>query len=129
MWLGASDLDRVDALVRNQRTLTEQELREVSSTQLRNVLSAERPQQQAKSGDFRQSPLILIPLSAIVACAFILLFNCYPRAVFLWGDEHERWKGTLRRRALMWGIIGSILIGGLLANLFYAGVSAWFTVK
>ena len=129
MWLEPSDLQRVEPLVSGQRLLTEQESREVSSIQLRNVLSMERSLGTRKNPLIRQSPLVLIPLIVIIACAFVLLFNCYPRAVFLWGDEQENWKATLRRRTLMWSIIGSLLIGGLVANAFYSGVTAWFSGK
>jgi len=125
MWLQNADLDRVDELVRDKHVLTDQELREIATRQLRNVLVSERPQPAAPN-IIRDTLVLVIPMAAIFACILVLITSCYPRAVFLWGDEEKRWPDTLRRRNLMWSLISIILIGGLLANLFYEGVMGLF---
>jgi hypothetical protein len=126
MWLKGSDLERVDALVREQRIITDQELREVVTRQLRNVLENERPQQSTVKGGTRQLLFIGIPLTIVVACALFLLITCYPRAVFLWGDEVQRYANMLQRRKILWGAIGAILFVGLLSKFLYEGVVPWF---
>lgn len=125
MWLIGSDLERVDELVREHRIITDQELREVVTRQLRNVLEYERPQKSAVTVGIRQLLFISIPLVIVVACAFLLVSTCYPRAVFLWGDEEERYKNMLLRRKILWGAIGTILFAGLLSKFFYEGVVPW----
>jgi hypothetical protein len=128
MWLNKSDLDRVEALVRGPHIVTDQELREVLTRQLRNVLASERPPQLPTKGDTRQVLFIIIPL-AVVLAAIILLARCYPVAVFLWGDEIERHANMLQRRKVLWGVIFAILGGGVLSKFFYEGVIHWFTSK
>lgn len=126
MWLQGSDLDRVEALVRDQRTITDQELREVVTRQLRNVLEAERPQKSAAKSGIRQQLFVLIPAFVILSCIFILFSTCYPMAVFLWGDEVDRYSDTVQRRKLVWNLIFGILFVGLLSKFFYEGVIPWF---
>jgi hypothetical protein len=41
----------------------------------------------------------------VVCCGFALLMTCYPKAVFLWGDEVERYAHLLQRRTILWSII------------------------
>lgn len=130
MWLQGSDLERVDALVRGQRIITDQELREVVTRQLRNVLENERPNERAQQstvkGGTRQLLFIGIPLAVVAACSLFLVVTCYPRAVFLWGDQAERYANMLLRRRILWGVIGTILFAGLLSKFFYEGVVPWF---
>jgi hypothetical protein len=127
MWLHSSDLERVDALVREQRIITEQELRKVVTWQLRNVLKNEQPQQSTVKGGTRQLLFISIPLATVVVCALVLLLTCYPPAVFLWGDEVGRYASMLQRRNFLWSVIIAVPFVGLLSNLFYAGVVPWFS--
>jgi hypothetical protein len=126
MWLKSSDFDHVADLVRDQRTLTDQELREVATTQLRNVLADVPPAQPATASGLRQTLFVVIPIAAMLISIIVLFASCYPVAVFLWGDEDKRWAAALWRRKAMWGIIGTILIGGLLANAFFQGVGGLF---
>lgn len=125
MWLKDSDIERVDELVRGQRVISDQELREIVTRQLRNVLEYERPQPLTAAGGARQLLFIGIPLLIVAACALVLAITCYPRAVFLWGDEVERYASMLQRRKLLWSVIGAILLVGLLSRLFYEGVVPW----
>jgi hypothetical protein len=123
MWLQDSDLDQVEAFVRDQHTLTDQELKELVSRQLRNVLASERPKTPAPASNVRQTLFIAVPVVILLTCIVILFGTCYPRAVFLWGDEEMRWAATLRRRNVTWGVMGAILVGGLLANPFFEGMA------
>jgi hypothetical protein len=118
MWLKSSDFDHVADLVRDQR--------EVATTQLRNVLADVPPAQPATASGLRQTLFVVIPIAAMLISIIVLFASCYPVAVFLWGDEDKRWAAALWRRKAMWGIIGTILIGGLLANAFFQGVGGLF---
>lgn len=125
MWLKDSDLEFVDALVRQPRSISDQDLREVVTRQLRNVVETERPQRSTIRHSNRQLLFIGIPLAIVVACALLLAFTCYPRAVFLWGDEVDRYAGMLQRRRILWGAIGTILFAGLLSKFLYEGIVPW----
>jgi hypothetical protein len=61
MRLQSADLDRVEELVRDGRTLTDQELRELVTRQLRNVLATERPQQRIPTSGIRETMALLLP--------------------------------------------------------------------
>jgi hypothetical protein len=128
MWLQSSDLDRLEDLMHAEHTLTDQELREITTAQLRNVLGDARPSKQSTPSESRQL-FVAIPLLAIMICVTVLFASCYPRAVFLWGDEDERWAATQSRRKLMWSVISTILIGGILANGFYQGIGGLYSGK
>jgi hypothetical protein len=125
MWLQGSDLDRVEALVRDQRIITDEEHREVVTRQLRNLLEAERPRQPPGKSGSRQALFIMLPMAGVIICMFFLMTS-YPKAVFAWGDGADRYAELLRRRRLLWTIIIGILFVGLLSKLFYEGLLPWF---
>jgi hypothetical protein len=47
-------------------------------------------------------------------------------AVFLWGDEVERYNNTLQRRRIVWNIIVGVTVVGVLSKFFFEGLSGWF---
>jgi len=132
LWLKASDLKWAESLVREPRIVTEQEAREVLTRQLRNVVAAERSWQawreQATSFTDRRAVLLGWPVLFLVVCGVVLLTTCYPRAVFLWGDEKKRYKDMLRRRKFLWGLIWALLVGGI-ARLLFEGISPFVPRK
>ena len=125
MWLHDSDLERVDQILSQDRTITEEEMREIATRQLRNIREDQRPKQLPQKGRTRQIVSLAIPLVTILACGLILLLTCYPRAVFLWGDEVERHSKTLYRRKALWTIIIGVMLIGLLSNILIVGVVPW----
>jgi hypothetical protein len=60
----------------------------------------------------------LDPADGILAPVVVLIATCDPKAVFLWGDEVERYKALQDRRKLLWGLIIGILFVGLLSKFF-----------
>jgi hypothetical protein len=125
MWLRSGDLDRIEAIVGQQRTITDQELREVATMQLRNVLDAERPNRQLQTRSNRRLLFVVVPLLFLLGCTLVLLLTCYPKAVFLWGDEADRYASLLQRRKLVWGLIAAIAGTGFLSKFLYEGVASW----
>lgn len=125
LWLQSPDVDRVEQLVAQQRTLTDEELREIATRQWRNFIRAERPPQQTNQ-KWWQPWFITIPVLVSLGCALFLLLKCYPTAVFLWGDEEAQFSAIARWRKMLWGAIFGILGVGLLTNLLSEGVITWF---
>jgi hypothetical protein len=125
MWLRDHDLDRIDQLLSQDRSISDEELREITRRQLRNILDDQRPKRSSQTGRTRQMVCLVIPLVIVVACGLVLLITCYPKAVFLWGDELERYTNLLQRRKTLWGIIIGVPVIGLLANLLIIGVASW----
>jgi hypothetical protein len=121
-WLGGSDVHRVEQMLSAGRTLTDEEAREVTTMQLRNVVLYQQPQQP--KGSSRKLVLFGIPLVGLLGLA-ITLFTQYPGAVFLWGDEVERHARRVQRRRVLWGVMVSILVVGVLARLLFEGASSW----
>jgi hypothetical protein len=111
MWLRDRDVERLEQMVGQNRTLTDEEMREIFTRQLRNVLDDAKPPQSAKKGQTRQAVLTLVPIGIVLVC-FIVLLKSYPSNVFLWGDEVGRYENILQRRKIAWGIIvGCVIIG------------------
>jgi hypothetical protein len=124
MWLHEADMDRVDEILKQNRTITDEEVRELVTMQLRNVRQDLRPPKLLGKRWTRQALLLGIPLVVVVVCAFLLVSTCYPSAVFLWGDEVERYANTLFWRKALWGVIVSVTFLGVLPELFAAGVAS-----
>ena len=118
MWLNDRDMERLEQIVGQNRTITDEEHREIVTRQLRNVLEDEKPQPPARKGG-RQAAFVLLPLGILLVCAVVLM-QSYPGSVFLWGDEIERHRAIVKRRDTTWNIIIGILIVGVAANLFSA---------
>jgi hypothetical protein len=125
LWLNEKELDRIEQAVKENRTLTDAEIREITTGQLRNVLINARP--PAEANPTRTRPLLLfgIPFLMLVAVAVYLVVACYPGAVFLWGDELERYNAVLQRRRVLWSVIVGILVVGVLGKLLSEGVLSW----
>ena len=124
-WLGGPDLDRIEAMLAKRPILSDEDLREVSTMQLRKVIAADRPTPFTSWNFTRSTLFLVVPLAVIAVCAVILLTTCYPRAVFLWGDEERRYKSIVDRRKLLWGIIISVIVVGIPARFFYEYITAW----
>jgi hypothetical protein len=81
-WLTSSDLDRIEEMLAQRPTLTDEDLREVSTTQLRNILDARRATRSPQQYWTRRTLIWAVPLLVVVACVVILL-TTYRGAVFL----------------------------------------------
>ncbi|WP_089679881.1 hypothetical protein [Catalinimonas alkaloidigena] len=69
--------------------------------------------------------MIIIPIIAILGILWYLLTQCYPVAVFDWGDMAEEYRKIVERRKLLWNIvIGSIVIG-ILTNFFVFSITSF----
>jgi len=125
MWLDDPELDRIERAVKENRPLTEAEMREISAGQFQNVLAQVRPKAEPQVRRKRALLLFGIPFLLIVAASIYLAMTCYPKAVFLWGDEVDRYNATLLRRKVLWGIIVTILVGGIATKLLSEAVISW----
>ena len=121
MWLRLRDIDRIDQILKPNRTITDEEMREISTMQLRNVLDM-GANSQLSGWTIRRKGFVGIPLLIILACAGYLVVKCYPRAVFLWGDEVERYNKMLQTRRIVWNVIIGVIVVGVLSNFLYAGL-------
>lgn len=126
MWLQKSDLDRLRPMLQRDSVITEQEFRAVVTTQLRNVINAQLPERSQSRDGSRRLLLLAIPLVVVAGCIVTLLVSGYPRSVFLWGDETARYATVVQRRKILWGLIITITLGGVLSQLFYEGVLSFF---
>jgi hypothetical protein len=124
MWLSNPDLDHVEQILSQNRTITEQEMREIATRQLRNVLEDQRPKRSPQKTWTRQRILVGVPLVILFVCV-IILFNCYPDAVFLWGDEVERYATIVQWRKNIWNVIIIAMVVGVVANLFSTSLVSW----
>jgi hypothetical protein len=116
MWLNDRDIERLEQIVEQNRTITDEELREIVTRQLRNVLEDEKPKPRARPAGIRQAIFVLLPLGILLGCSIVLL-NSYPGSVFKWGDEIERHAAIVQRRNAIWNIFIGIFIIGAVANL------------
>ncbi|MFN0139292.1 MAG: hypothetical protein ACKVQW_04300 [Pyrinomonadaceae bacterium] len=124
MWLTDANLARVDEIIDQGRHITDEEIREVYTMQLKNVLEDRRPKTTPPKAFKRNLIVFGIPFIVIIGCA-IVLFTTYPHQVFLWGDEIDRYSNLLRRRKIAWNVIIGLMVIGVAANLFTAGFTQW----
>jgi hypothetical protein len=125
MWLRERDLDRVEQILAQNRPITDEEAREVTTLELRNALEYHRQMRSPQPGRNREIACVVIPLIVVVVSGFVLLVTCYPKAVFLWGDGVERYNHMLQRRKALWSIVIGVPIVGLLSNILIIGVASW----
>jgi hypothetical protein len=124
LWLMSSDVDRIEAMLRDHSTLTDENLREIATMQLRNVLGPPRPPRSISPNQLTRTLFLAVPLIVVFACV-LLLVKCYPSAVFLWGDEVERYANTVQRRKILWNIIVGVAVVGVLSKFLFEGLSYW----
>jgi hypothetical protein len=125
LWLTDEDLDRVQEMLKRDPQLSDEQIREINTRQLRNLLDKERPLAEARVGITRRRVFLIAPLVIIAIAGVYLLVACYPSAVFLWGDEIERYRNVRQRRTVVWTVIIGATVMGILTNLFSAGLSSW----
>lgn len=126
LWLTAPDLARAKARLAQDMPLSDQELRDLTALQLRNVIRANQPDSAAAKKKSDGSQLLIYPLVFVVFCAAILIWKCYPKAVFYWGDGKEHFDTLLKFRNTLWTLIASITLLAVLGNMLSAGVMARF---
>lgn len=95
-------------------------MREISTMQLRNVLNI-GGNREPSGWTIRRKASVGVPLLIILVCAGYLVVRCYPRAVFLWGDEVERYNRILHARRIIWGVIIALTLG-VLSTFLYTGL-------
>jgi hypothetical protein len=101
LWLKSSDVDRVETMLGEHPTLTDDNLREIATMEFRNVLGLPRSPRSVPANQVTRTLFLLLPLSVVFACVLVLFRTCYPSGVFLWGDEVERYANILQRRKIL----------------------------
>jgi hypothetical protein len=126
LWLSDSDVASIEAMLKEHPALTDDQLREISTMKLRNVLGFPRqPTSAQANGVTRRTPFLVVPLFVVVVGIIVLLKTCYPSAVFLWGDEVDRYASVVQRRKIIWNIIIGVVVVGVLANFLFQGMLLW----
>lgn len=125
-WLSSSDAERIQGMLKDHPVLTDEQLREISTMQMRNLLGLARPQNVVDANDVRRLLFLGVPVCVVIGCIVVLLATCYPAAVFLWGDEVHRYTGILQRRKTVWNVVIGVAVVGVLANFLFEGVASWF---
>jgi hypothetical protein len=69
---------------------------------------------------------VVVPLVLILMSVTYLLYLCYPRAVFLWGDYAEHYESLRSRRRTLWTVIVASLVIGVLSSLVASSLAATF---
>lgn len=123
--LNNSDLDRLEVMLKQHAILTDEDLREIDTRQLRNVLQGQRPERTPQTNEPIRTWFLPVAFIGIIVC-IVILFTCYPARVFLWGDEIERYANTVQKRRVIWGIIISVTVVSVLSRFLFEGVSSWF---
>jgi hypothetical protein len=114
-----------EAILVERPTLTDADLRQVSTAQLRNLVEDRKSVRAARENRSRRSLFLLVPIGVVVGCAVVLAGTCYPQAVFLWGDEEKRYANITQRRKALWGVIVGVTVIGISSRLLFDGVSNW----
>jgi len=121
MWLDDSSRARVEKILSDGHTLTDQEMREINPIQLRNLIENQKPPLPPK-GQTRRLMLVGLPVLFLPGCIIGLIFT-YPTTVFLWGDEKESYANLRQRRNILWGLIIGVVLVGMLSKFLYEGLA------
>lgn len=120
MWLRNRDVDRLKQILKPDHTITDEEMREIATRQLSNVLEGST-NDQLSGWTTRRKLFVGAPLLLMLGCSFYLLVQGYPTAVFLWGDEIERYNKILQTHRIIWGVIIALTVG-VLSTFLYTGL-------
>jgi hypothetical protein len=116
MWLSRSDIHQLAKSLEANKTLTDEQVREIVTMQLRNVV---RDFGEPTSDQIPSTPptkrknalgalLLFAPLVVAFALAVYLLVFFYPTALFLWGDAMGRYEHLKYTRNILWSAVVGI---------------------
>ncbi len=133
MWLTDADIHKLATAVDANKTLTEEQVREFVTMQVRNmadyigesVRDRQPPPTPNRSRSTWEVVLLFGPLVLLMATA-LLLVRCYPNALFLWGDAVGRYENLKQTRSFLWSALIGTAFVGLLTNAFKAGLLSHF---
>ncbi len=133
MWLTEADIQKLSAAVDANETLTDEQVRELITMQLRNladylgVTVGNRPPAPVPASNRSKWEVVLLfgPLVVLMATALFLV-RCYPNALFLWGDAIGRYENLKQTRSFLWSVLIGTAIVGVLTNAFKAGLLSHF---
>jgi hypothetical protein len=126
MWLTPADLDSIRPTLNSSSVITEEQLRAVTTRQLRNMINDRMPRAIKSDKPSSNLLLLVIPVFFVTALVVALVWKGYPREVFLWGDGIERYASVVHWRNILWGLIVAVTIGGVVSQLFYEGIRPIF---
>lgn len=120
-WLNRADRERLIQMLKEHPILTDEDLREIGTRQLKNVLrdNGALLDSDASSKPDGPKPYFLAAVIVAVIVCIIVLFTCYPATIFLWGDEKDRYDAILQRRKVVWGILISGLLAGVISKVWF----------
>lgn len=125
MWLSPPEVDKVGVMLKQNAVLTSENLREIQSWQMQNLLLDQHPAPSPGRELSRQQVAFGIPLVVVAIIAVLLALTCYPRGVFYWGDEIDAFDKIKSRRIAAWGLIMTIVIMSWATTLFGSAVINW----
>jgi ABC-type dipeptide/oligopeptide/nickel transport system permease component len=112
MWLSKSDIHQLAKSLEANKTLTDEQVREIVTMQLRNVVhdfgeptSDQIPSTPTSKRSAWGALLLIGPLVVAFALAFYLLVFFYPSALFLWGDAVGRYEHLKHTRNILWSAV------------------------
>jgi hypothetical protein len=122
MWLTPAQIESYEKLLVAEGSLTPEVNRRLIEDQVRNTASVLRAQEQAKRASGTAGRASLWATLIVWAIGLLLINTCYPRALFLWGDEVGRASARDTRKKLLWSILLSGTIIPLFAKLYQSGL-------
>ncbi|MFI5399174.1 MAG: hypothetical protein ACHQ9S_26890 [Candidatus Binatia bacterium] len=116
MWLTASDIEYVKTTTNDGHVLTNGEVLEILTRQMRNL--AEEHDRGMWYGLVSWRLLLRIGPILLVSVGIIYnLWTCYPAGVFYWGHGRQKFDAILSRRRMVWTTIVGATIVSLAANI------------
>ena len=122
MWLSDKDLQDFEPLIGQNRILTQEQVAQLLTRQLRNLVDKEKSGSRGPQWSAFRIASLVIPVGLIASSLLYMALTCYPLAVFLWGDREELHRSLVTRRRAIWSLIIVSMGVGVLANLFAYGV-------
>jgi hypothetical protein len=122
MWLTKSDIQQIAG-----------EIDDSSKSLQEKQLGILKRQVQNLKDSMDQKPLkitwpmgfIAFPMLLGILCFLYLVKECYPQAVFLWGDAEEWYQTIINRRNFVWTTILASTAISIISGLFLMGIDSY----
>lgn len=122
MWLTNADIEEFSTQLEKSSTISQEQQLVILKRQLKNL----RDSLQTPPFRFTWPALfVIIPILPAMTALIYLVGRCYPRSVFLWGDNEELYQVMMRRKDFVLKTFLASTAVSILAGLFLMGVDSY----
>jgi hypothetical protein len=122
MWLTRGDIQQIAGEIDDSSKSLQEKQLGILKRQVQNLKDSldQRPPKITWPIGF-----IVFPMLLVIICFLYLVKECYPQAVFLWGDAEEWYQTIIKRRNFVWTTILASTAVSIISGLFLMGIDSY----